>query len=82
MINVYVGNLPFTITDSKLQELFEEYGTVHMTRIVIDRATSKSRGFGFVEMADSAQAMAAIEALDGSLLGDRTLTVNEARTRS
>ncbi len=82
MTNVYVGNLPFTITDSKLQELFEEYGTVHMARIVIDRATSKSRGFGFVEMTDSSQAMAAIEALDGSRLGDRELTVNEARTRS
>ncbi len=82
MTNVYVGNLPFAITDSKLQELFEGYGTVHMARVVIDRATSKSRGLGFVEMANSTQAMAAVETLNGSLLGDRTLTVNEARAKS
>ena len=82
MTNVYVGNLPFSITDSKLQELFAEYGTVHMARVVIDRATGRSRGFGFVEMADAPQSQAAIAALNGSQLGDRTLTVNEARPRS
>lgn len=76
---IYVGNLPFTATEDELRELFNSYGTVREVHLVTDRETGRPRGFGFVEMEDGADE--AIEAIHGSQLGGRTLTVNEARPR-
>ena len=80
-MNIYVGNLPYSIDRDQLREIFAAYGEVAAARIVNDRETGRSKGFGFVEMADNAQAQAAIEALNGSDIGGRTAVVNEARPR-
>ncbi len=80
-MNIYVGNLSYQMTDDELKEAFQAHGTVNSARIITDRDTGRSKGFGFVEMPDSNQAMAAIETLNGSRLGDRPLTVNEARPK-
>ena len=80
-MNIYVSNLAYNATDSDLRQLFESYGEVDTIRIITDRDTGQSRGFGFVEMPDSAAAKAAIQGLQGKELGGRTLTVNEARPR-
>jgi RNA recognition motif-containing protein len=77
---IYVGNLPFTSTTEEVQELFEQYGSVNSVHMVADRDTGRPRGFGFVEMEDG-EADAAINALDGFLVGGRNLKVNEARPR-
>jgi RNA recognition motif-containing protein len=77
--NIYVGNLPFTTTADELREAFAQYGTVTKAQVMTDRETGRSRGFGFVEMADGGDE--AITALNGSQLGGRTLTVNEAKPR-
>jgi RNA recognition motif-containing protein len=79
---LYVGNLPYSITSDDLQQTFEEYGVVTSAEVLSDRETGRSRGFGFVEMANDAEADAAIEALDGKDLEGRRLTVNEARPRT
>lgn len=79
-VNLFVGNLPFSTSDADLRRMFEPYGTVESARVITDRETGRSRGFGFVEMPDD-QARAAIEALDGSDVGGRPLGVNEARPR-
>jgi RNA recognition motif-containing protein len=76
---VYVGSLPYATTDAKLEEIFSQYGTVASARIITDRLTGRSKGFGFVEMSSSSEAQAAIQALNGSQLDGRSLTVNEAR---
>ena len=76
---IYVGNLPFTATNESLSEMFASFGNVDSSKIVTDRDTGRSKGFGFVEMSDSSQADAAIEKLNGSDFGGRSLTVNEAR---
>ena len=76
---IYVGNLPFSATNESLSELFTAYGKVDSSKIVTDRDTGRSKGFGFVEMSDGAEADAAIEKLNGSDYGGRSLTVNEAR---
>ena len=76
---IYVGNLPFTATNESLSEMFASFGKVDSSKIVTDRDTGRSKGFGFVEMADSSEADAAIEKLNGSDFGGRSLTVNEAR---
>jgi RNA recognition motif-containing protein len=76
---LYVGNLSFSATNESLQEAFSQFGTVTSAQIVMDRETGRSRGFGFVEMADGADA--AIAAMNGAQLDGRTLTVNEARPR-
>jgi RNA recognition motif-containing protein len=78
--NIYVGNLPYNSTDEDLREVFEQYGPVKSARVITDRETGRSRGFGFVEMDDEA-GDAAIEALNGSDMGGRALRVNEARPR-
>jgi RNA recognition motif-containing protein len=78
---IYVGNLPFSSTEDELREVFGRYGTVASVAIITDRDTGRPRGFGFVEMADAAEAAAAIQALDGSDLGGRNLRVNEAQER-
>jgi len=78
---LYVGNLPYTISDSELQQLFEQHGSVTSAQVVMDRDTGRSKGFGFVEMGTDAEAQAAIAALHGAEFGGRTLTVNEARPK-
>ena len=80
-MNIYVSNLAYNATDYDLRQLFESYGEVDTIRIITDRDTGQSRGFGFVEMPDSATAKAAIQGLQGKELEGRTLTVNEARPR-
>jgi RNA recognition motif-containing protein len=80
-MNIFVGNLNWSTTEAELEQLFYPYGTVDSARIATDRATGRSRGFGFVEMPDDTEAQAAIEGLNGTTVGGRTLTVNEARQR-
>jgi cold-inducible RNA-binding protein len=80
-VNIFVGNLAFGTTDHDLRQLFEPYGVVDTIRVITDRDTGRSKGFGFVEMADSAAATAAIQGLQGQELDSRTLTVNEAKPR-
>jgi RNA recognition motif-containing protein len=80
MTKIYVGNLPYSATEDELRELFAAHGEVQSVSLVNDRETGRPRGFGFVEMA-SEEAEAAIQALDGSQMGGRTLKVNEARPR-
>ncbi|HAU38191.1 MAG TPA: RNA-binding protein, partial [Phycisphaerales bacterium] len=79
--NIYVGNLSFDTSTQDLQELFGQYGEVVSANIITDRETGRSRGFGFVEMADNAAADAAINALNGKEFSGRNLTVNEAKPR-
>lgn len=81
MTNIFVGNLSFRTTESELRDAFSQYGNVSKVSIVMDRETGRSRGFGFVEMDDSNEARAAIEGLNQSSLGDRTISCNEARER-
>ena len=76
---IYVGNLPFSATSESLNEMFSKFGTVESAKIVMDRDTGRSKGFGFVEMSTGDQAAAAIEKLNGSDVGGRSLVVNEAR---
>lgn len=80
-MNIFVGNLNWATTEAELEQLFYAYGTVESVRIMTDRATGRSRGFAFVEMPDANEAQAAIEGLNGTSLGGRALTVNEARQR-
>ncbi len=79
---LYVGNLAYSVTSEDLQEMFEQYGQVRSAQVLSDRETGRSRGFGFVEMDNDADAEAAIEALDGNDQGGRRLTVNEAKPRT
>ncbi len=81
MMKLYVGNLPFSTTEAELHDLFSQYGQVTSANIVMDRDTGRPRGFGFVEFADAADGNKAIEALNGTDMGGRSLTVNEARPR-
>ena len=78
---LYVGGLPYSITDDRLHELFSAHGTVESANVITDRYSDQSRGFGFVEMSTQEEAEKAIEALNGTELGGRTLTVNMARPR-
>ena len=80
--NIYVGNLPFTTTNNELRELFAPHGEVDDAQVIMDRETGRSRGFGFVEMANDAEAQTAIRELDGSDMGGRSLKVNVAKPRS
>lgn len=80
-LNIFVGNLNFATTEESVRELFSEFGTVSAVRIISDRETGRSRGFGFVEMSDEQGARDAMAALDGTDLDGRTLNVNEARPR-
>jgi RNA recognition motif-containing protein len=81
MKNLFVGNMTFQTTEGDLKALFEPYGQVARVHIAIDRETRRSRGFGFVEMPNDAEAAAAMQALDGRDFGGRQLKVNEARPR-
>jgi RNA recognition motif-containing protein len=80
-MNIYVGNLPYETRDDDLREVFEAYGQVDSARVIIDKMTNRSKGFGFVEMSNSQEGNAAISKLDGSPFGGRNLKVNEARPR-
>ena len=82
MRNIFVGNLDFSATESSIRSLFEQYGTVDRVNLVTDRDTGRSRGFAFVEMADSAEADRAIAALNGADVNGRALNVNEARPKT
>ncbi len=81
MLNLYVGNLPYSMNDQELNELFSQIGDVQSARVMSDRETGRSRGFGFVEMADDAAGREAIEKLNGQDCDGRALVVNEARPR-
>ncbi|HET8563750.1 MAG TPA: RNA-binding protein [Candidatus Binatia bacterium] len=76
---LYVGGLPYSVTDGQLEQIFSEHGSVQSARVISDKFTGRSRGFGFVEMGSGEEAQKAIEALNGSQLEGRTLVVNEAR---
>lgn len=76
---LYVGGLPYSVTEGQLEEIFSQHGTVQSARVISDKFTGRSRGFGFVEMGSDAEAQKAIEALNGTELEGRTLVVNEAR---
>jgi RNA recognition motif-containing protein len=80
-VNIFVGNLAFTTSEQDLRQLFEPYGTVDTVRMMTDRETGRSRGFGFVEMPDTRAAQTAIDALNGTALAGCALTINEARLR-
>jgi len=80
-MNIYVGNLSFRTDDQELSEVFAEFGDVASAKVVIDRETDRSRGFGFVEMDNDDEAKAAIAALDGAEVSGRNLRVNEAKPR-
>ena len=76
---IYVGGLPYETSEAELTDLFVQHGNVESAKVIIDKYTGRSRGFGFVEMPSEEEGKAAITALNGSQLGGRTLTVNEAR---
>lgn len=78
--SIYVGNLPFTVSEDEVRQLFEQHGSVSSVKLINDRDTGKPRGFGFVEM-DGPAAETAIGALNGTELGGRSLRVNEAKER-
>ncbi len=78
---LYVGGLPYATTEAELEDLFSEHGTVESARVITDRMTGRSKGFGFVEMGSQEEAEAAAEKLNNSELEGRTLVVNEARPR-
>jgi RNA recognition motif-containing protein len=79
---LYVGNLAFGVTDSDLQQLFAAHGTVRSAQVIMDRDTGRSKGFGFVEMDNDAEAQAAIAALNGTEIDGRSINVNEARPKT
>jgi RNA recognition motif-containing protein len=81
MMNIYVGNLPYSTDDAELEQLFAEFGTVQSAKVIMDRETGRSKGFGFVEMDDAESGQQAIDALNDSDMGGRPLRVNEARPR-
>lgn len=80
-MNIYVGNLNFKVTESDLEGIFEEYGTVDSVKIIMDKYSGKSKGFGFVTMENEEEAKKAISELDGGTLENREIVVNEAKPR-
>jgi RNA recognition motif-containing protein len=80
-MNIFIGSLPFSLEENDLKELFEEYGEVSSAKIIKDKFTGRSKGFGFVEMPDNDAAKKAIEELNGSEVGGRTIVVNVAEER-
>ena len=81
-MNIYVGNLPYSVAEEDLREIFEEYGEVASVKIISDKLTGRSKGFGFVEMDDDQEAQKAIEELNNADLSGRNIKVNESRPRS
>ena len=80
-MNIYVGNLPYTVRDNDLLEMFQAYGNVSSAKVVMDRETDRSKGFGFVEMSSDDEGTTAINKLNGHEINGRALRVNEARPR-
>ncbi|MCI7364611.1 RNA recognition motif domain-containing protein [Campylobacter lanienae] len=80
-MNIYVSNLPYRINDEELREIFAAYGVVNRAKIVKDKATNRSRGFGFVEMENDDEARVAIDNLNGKDIGGRAIKVNEAKPK-
>ncbi|MDZ7659741.1 RNA-binding protein [Fodinibius sp.] len=80
-MNIYVGNLSFKVSDQDLMEVFEEFGDVTSAKVIKDRETGRSKGFGFVEMENNDEAQAAIDELDGAEINGRTVKVNKARPK-
>ncbi len=80
-MDIFVGSLPFKLTEAELQGLFEEHGTVNSVKIIIDKMTRQNKGFGFVEMPDEAEAEKAIAALSGAEVMGRTIVVNKAEPK-
>lgn len=80
-MNIFVGSLPFTLEESELQEFFEEYGEVTSAKIISDKFSGRSKGFGFVEMPNDEEAKKAIEELNGAEVNGRTIVVNESEKR-
>ena len=76
---LYVGNLPYSVRDSDLEQSFGQFGTVTSAKVMMERDTGRSKGFGFVEMGSDAEALAAVEGMNGAPLGGRSIVVNEAR---
>ena len=76
---LYVGNLPYSVRDSDLEQSFGQFGSVTSAKVMMERDTGRSKGFGFVEMGSDAEALAAVEGMNGAPLGGRSLVVNEAR---
>ena len=81
-MNIYVGNLSYRMNDKELEEVFSKFGAVKSAKVIMDRETGKSKGFGFIEMEDSAAGAKSIEALNGNENEGRTLRVNEAQPRA
>ena len=80
-MEIYVGNLPFSTTDTDLEDIFSEYGEVERAKVIIDRETQRSRGFGFVTMPNDSEGQEAVDSLNDSDFNGRNLRVNEARPR-
>lgn len=80
-MNIYVGNLAYKVSDQELKEVFEEYGEVTSAKVITDRDTGRSKGFGFVDMSDDDEAQNAIEELDGTEMNGRALKVNKAKPK-
>jgi RNA recognition motif-containing protein len=80
-MNIYVGNLDFKVNEDDLQKVFEEYGAVSSAKIIVDKFTGRSKGYGFIEMDDDSEAGKAIKDLDGSVMENREIVVNEAKPR-
>jgi RNA recognition motif-containing protein len=81
-MNIYVGNLPYSVTDSDLRETFSQYGSVDTVNLITDKFSGESKGFGFVEMGNNSEADAAIKALNGADYKGRNITVNQAKPKS
>ena len=81
-MNIYVGNLPYSIVEEDLREIFEEYGEVASVKIISDKLTGRSKGFGFVEMDDEGEAKKAIDELNNAEISGRNIKVNESRPKS
>ena len=81
-MNIYVGNMPYSMNEEQVRALFEEHGQVDSVRVIADRDTGRPKGFAFVEMSDNAAAKAAMEALNGKEFDGRALTVNEAKPKT
>lgn len=80
-MNIFVGSLPFSLEENELREFFEEYGEVSSVKIISDKFTGRSKGFGFVEMPDDAQAQKAIDELNGAEVNGRTIVVNKSEEK-
>lgn len=81
-MNIYIANIPFKASDAELKQLFEQHGQVTSAKIIIDKVTNRSRGFGFVEMTDSTAAKQAINSLNGADFQGKSLVVNEAHSKT